>query len=161
MKDRLSGIHQEDSPESYFNRSFRTASIICGAMMISLLVYAVVVEIFKVRFQGYFGLARFEDIRMLRYLFYMIGALEIIVIRIIRGLVLRKKAGDDSRILIQKLLRTSIISVSLSEVPALMGMSLFFLTGQTKDFYILLAVSFFLIFMFFPRRPNWREWGGL
>ena len=151
----------ENSTEVYFNRTFRTASIICGAMMVSLLVYAVVVELFRARFQGYFGLARFQDIRMLRYLFYMIGALEIIVIRVIRGLVLRKKATDEIRSLVQKLFRTSLISVSLSEVPALLGMALFFLTGQTKDFIILLAVSFFLIFMFFPRRQNWADWAGL
>ena len=161
MRDETREGSSGKSLEAYFNKTFKSASIICGAMMASLLIYAVAVEIFRARFEGYFGLARFEDIRMLRYLFYMIGALEIIVIRIVRGLVLRKKIADDSRSLIQKLMRTSLISVSLSEVPALLGLVLFFLTGQTRDFFILLTVSFLLIFMFFPRRRNWEEWSQL
>ena len=156
--------HDQDGPQildAYFKKTFKTAWIISLALIISLLVYAVVVEISRSSFKGYFGLAHFDDIRMIRYLFYMIGALEIIVIRIIRGLVLRKSHVDIPRSLIQKLFRASILSATLSEVPALLGLVLFFLTGQTKDFFILLAVSFLLIFMFFPRRQNWSDWAGL
>ena len=98
---------------------------------------------------------------MLRVLLYLIGAVEIIVIRILRGLVLRKSAHQSGRVLIQKLFRASIISATLSEVPALLGLVLFFLSGQTRDFYILVAVSFALLFIFFPRRQNWMDWAGV
>lgn len=147
--------------EAYFIKIFKTAWIISAALLVSLLVFAGLVEFFRLSFKGYFGLALFDHIRMIRILFYMIGALEIIVIRVIRGLVLRKSRGENPRTLVQKLFRTSVISATLSEIPALLGLVLFFLTGQTRDFFILLVVSFFLIFMFFPRRQNWIDWAGL
>jgi hypothetical protein len=148
-------------PEAYFNKTFKTAWIVSAALMLSLLLYAVVVEIFRSSHKGSLGLAYFQDIRMIRYLFYMIGALEIIVIRVLRGLLLRKIHGEEPGLLIQKLFRTSLFSAVLSEVPALLGLTLFFLTGQTRDFFILLAVSFLLIFMFLPRKENWKTWAGL
>ncbi|MCK7583580.1 MAG: hypothetical protein MZV65_54010 [Chromatiales bacterium] len=46
----------------------------------------------------------------------------------------------------------------LGEVPAIVGLALFLVSGQALDFYKLLFVSLFLTFLNFPRAGAWEEW---
>lgn len=94
----------------------------------------------------------------LRYIFYGAGVATIILIRWLRGVLLRKSSQDSEEVLLNRIFRSFIISFALSEVPALLGLALFLLGGLIKDFYILTVVSFVLMFMFFPRYPHWRDW---
>ena len=112
MNTGKDGSEQGSPLREYFNKTFRTAQILNGAMVATLLVYAVVVEVFRSRFSGFWDLGQFDTLRMLRVVLYMIGALEIIVIRIIRGLVLRKTPDQSGRALVQRLFRASIISAT-------------------------------------------------
>jgi hypothetical protein len=52
----------------------------------------------------------------------------------------------------------SMISAALCEVPVILGWVLFFLSGNVRDFYILLFISLVLFVLYFPRFSNWEEW---
>jgi hypothetical protein len=134
------------------------ALIISVVIMGSLLVYLLVVEIFRAKLSPFTGWVELSSPQSVRYIFYLAAALQIVVIRLLRGLLLRAKSMDSEEKLILKLFRVSIMTSVLAEVPALMGLVLFFLGGFNSDFYILLFVSFFLVFMFFPRISNWKTW---
>lgn len=140
-------------------------SVVVGiAIIASLFVYAIVVLLLKSQSVTAGRLATIQDVRGLRYVFYALSVGIVIILRVLRGLLLRRQSSDTRQTLIGKLQRTSILSMALSEGPAIFGLLLFFLGGMERDFYILLFVSLVLVFMYFPRLKNWEEWlesGGI
>ena len=139
-------------------KAFRNAALICASIMASLPVYLLVVEIIKASQRPFLGLVDVSNILMLRYLFYALAVIQVIIIRVLRGLLLRKPPSASAEELMRRLFKTSILTFALCEVPVLFGLVLFFMRGFYKDFYFLLFVSFFLMFMFFPRYTNWADW---
>lgn len=132
--------------------------IINAAIVASLVIYAVVVEIMKARFYPFEGLIDNFDFVPFRYVLYVLAIANPIVIVQIRKALLKKASFDDRRNAIQRLSRTSVITAAFCETPAIMGLVLFLLSGLRRDFYILLALSFIFVFLFFPRYSNWEEW---
>jgi len=123
-----------------------------------LAVYVVLTEVIRAYFDPFLGVGERFDYIKYRYLFYFLSAGTIVMIRLMRGLLLGKKRTEDISRAALKLLRTSIITSALSELPALFGFVLFILNGISRDFYILLFISLFLMFMFFPRYSQWKAW---
>lgn len=91
-------------------------------------------------------------------LFYALSIIHVFLLRIVRGLLFKKLPINNRQMLISKLEQASIISVVLSEGPALYGLVFFFLSGMSRDFYLLLLVSGIILFMYFPRFKNWQYW---
>ena len=139
-------------------RSYRTAAIVAWSFFSMLVVYVVLTEVIRASFDPFLGVGERFDYIKYRYLFYILSAASIIIIRFLRGVLLRKKRTEDIQRTAAKLLRTSVITSALSELPALFGFFLFILSGISRDFYILVFVSLFLMFMFFPRYSQWRAW---
>ena len=139
-------------------RSHRTAAVAAWGFFSMLVVYVVLTEVIRASFDPFLGVG--EKIRYdnYKYLFYILSAGSVVVIRLLRGVMLRKKRGEDIHRTASKLLKTSIITSALSELPALFGFVLFIISGISRDFYILLFVSLFLMFMFFPRFSQWKAW---
>jgi len=139
-------------------KAYQTTTIINSAIMASLVIYVVVVEIMKARFEPFEGLIDNFDFIPLRYALYALAMANLIVIVQIRKVLLKKASFDDSRDAIERLRRTSIITSAFCEIPAIMGLILFLLSGLRRDFYLLLVLSFIFVFLFFPRYSNWEEW---
>jgi len=51
----------------------------------------------------------------------------------------------------------ALVTAALAEVPALVGLVRFVLTGRSWDFYLLAAWSLLLQLVHFPRRERWAE----
>jgi len=145
------------SPEK-LSRMFRTALWVAGAVLAALPLYILVVEVLK-RSGVRLGLGLGPGaLQAWRYALYGAAIAAVILLRVMRGMILRKRPDDSPDRLAHKLLQASIFTSALSEVPALLGVILFLAAGFTRDFYILLIVSLFLMFMFFPRYRNWAQW---
>jgi hypothetical protein len=141
-------------------RMFRLALLVAAAVLAALPVYILVVEILK-RQGGRLGPSLAAGtVNALRYGMYGVAVVAVILLRVLRGMIIRKSPGDSPDRMARKLLLASILTSVLSEVPALLGMVLYLVAGFYRDFYILLIVSLFLMFMFFPRYRNWSEWAG-
>jgi len=139
-------------------KRYRVAVIIGAAVVASLFVYAVVAEIIKAQVKPFQGFVYLYNIGTLRYLFYAAAVLMVVFMRLLRAVLLRKTQADDERSLIAKLFRATILTLALCEVPAILGLVYFLLSGISMDFYFLSFVSLFLIFMYFPRYNNWEAW---
>jgi hypothetical protein len=144
--------------ESELKKKARVALYVAIAEIVSLAVYVAFEEVFRATHKAFVGLAPFSDVRTIRYVFYGLAVLQVIFLRLVRGLVLRKSASESPVSLIRKLFWASLITSALSEVPAILGLILFLLAGLNLDFYALTFVSLILIFMFFPRGAQWSDW---
>ncbi len=136
----------------------RTAAILAAAALASLLLYVLVVELILRKGLRPDIALQPDSAALMRYALYGAAVLTVVLIRVLRGLILRKRPGEDAAVLGRRLLRASVLTATLSEAPALLGLVLFLTAGLNRDFYILTAVSLVLMFMFFPRLSHWREW---
>ena len=136
----------------------KTVAMIGVTVIITLVAYLAVVEVVRAAFKPFRGFAATSHTRELRFAFYGAAILAVLVIRFLRQFFLRRPAGGGGPAGVHRLERASLVTMILSEIPGLLGLTLFLLFGLNIDFYILLFVSFFLVFMYFPRRPSWEEW---
>ncbi len=141
-----------------FEQTFKISRAVAISVMATFVLYLITVELIRNQYKPFTGITQLNNLLTIRYILYGISVLQVIIIRILRGLLLKKKQNQDESTLIQKLFKTSILTSALCEVPVLMGLILFLLRGFNRDFYILLFVSAFLMFMFFPRYHSWKEW---
>jgi len=139
-------------------KAAKTAVVLASSMLAVLFIYLVAVEIIRARMAPFSGLVEIKNTMFLRYGFYGIAVFQVILIRVLRGFLLRKTLSSEKTNLADDLFKTSILILALSEIPAVLGLVLFLLAGLNRDFYILLFVSLFLMFMYFPRYNNWKTW---
>jgi hypothetical protein len=145
-------------PTSDLKRVFRTTIITNGALVASLFLYAFMVELIRSQLRPFPGLL-VSGLRnqTLRYLFFGAAIGAVVLVRLAGRTLPKVTPGEDLHLLILRLSRTAVITSALGELPALLGFVLFLLTGFTRDFYILLFVSLFLEFMYFPRLSVWQD----
>lgn len=139
-------------------KAYHTSVIVGIAITASLFVYLIVFFMLRTPFLTAERLTAIQNTRNLRYLFYALSVGVVVFLRLLRGFLLKRQLSDTRQVLIAKLQRTSILSMALSEGPAIFGLVLFFLGGLERDFIILLFVSMILVFMYFPRYKNWEAW---
>ena len=144
--------------DNELRRAFRVAVILGVAVIGSLFVSVLVVEYLKANYHSVVGFVSFQYLRSLRYIAYALSIIHAFILRIIRGFLFRKLPVDNRAKLIGRLSQISIISVILCEGPGFYGFVFFFLSGISRDFYLLMAVSIILLFMYFPRLKNWQYW---
>jgi hypothetical protein len=141
-------------------KSFRPALIVALAMLVSLAAYIVLALLLKASRPNHRPLLQPETANLVRLGFYGLSILQVIIIRVMRGLFFQKSPGLSAASLGRRLMLVSIITSVFSEVPALLGFILFLLAGLTRDLYVLVFVSLVLMFMFFPRLSYWEEWAA-
>ena len=137
-------------------RTYRETAIVCGAMVASILIYAVVVEVLRARArQPLGGGGAGINIDVLRYAIYLLAGIEGLAIPFVRRAV---EAGPALRGSLLARLRTgSLVGAALAEVPAVLGLVLFLLAGSRPDFYALAGWSLLLQLFHFPRYERWEE----
>jgi hypothetical protein len=138
-------------------RTFRQTVIISGALTASLLVYAIMLEIIKTTLAPFPGFLQIAGGQMMRYFFYGVAVLVIILTRLLSRTPLRSGPEEGPFVFINKLARAAILIAAVSEIPAVLGFIFFIMTGTSRDFYFLFLVSLILEFLYFPRRRVWEE----
>jgi hypothetical protein len=145
--------------------AYRNAVITCGAMAASTVFYAVVVAVISVSqapFDGFAGEGFAGGLQPpgLRVALWAVAVFEAGLIGIVRrALLARSRAGGESA-QARQLVRAAVVTSALAEVPAILGLVLFMLSGLRGDFYALLALSIALQALYFPRLDGWREWAA-
>ena len=124
-------------------------------VMASLLIYIALVEIFGMKLSPYSDQSSY--LTSMRYIFYGITIVVIFAIRRITSLFkLRPITGKIEKNL-RRMLRISIITSLLCEIPALLGLVYFLVKGIKKDFYYLVILSAVLLLLYFPRYSSWES----
>ncbi|MDH4217249.1 MAG: hypothetical protein OEZ52_11025 [Candidatus Aminicenantes bacterium] len=139
-------------------KAYQISFVLHVAFMATLIIYAFTVEILRGNLQDFQGFAQNANFSWIRYIFYGMVLAQVFIIRFIRNILSKRMTSGEERILIGHLNRASVISSALCEVPAVLGVVLFFIIGTARDFYVLLFVSLVLFVLYFPRYANWEEW---
>jgi len=145
-------------PDPNLKKVFRTTVFVSGAMLASLFLYALMVELVRSQLKPFPGLL-VSGVRhqTLRYLFFAAAVGAVVLVRFAGRARFKKTPGEDLTRLIFRLSRTAVITSALAELPAVLGFVLFLLTGFSRDFYVLLFSSLVLEFIYFPRQRDWQD----
>lgn len=143
-------------------KGYRRAVLVWMAMVLSIFIYALVVELMRMNPALLERPSPFRETDAFRYVFLFLATTEFFVIGFIRnhslsGRSVGNRSSDRSHFSskITKLLSISIITNALCESVAISGLLLFFLTKNPFDFYLFLAWSVVYFLFYFPRYDQW------
>lgn len=145
----------EDNP--LVKQAFRVNKIIAMAMVASLGVYALIVEVLRGQQESFPGCAP-ESAQHLPDIFMIVALIIIVVITKARKTLLKISPADEIETKIRKLTTATVVTFALSEVPVLLGLILFLLGGYVKEFYMLLTLSALMMGLHFPKADHWAVW---
>jgi hypothetical protein len=137
---------------------YRGAAIISGAMMGGLVVYVMLVEFFRRAHSPFEGLNPSALPAQARDVFYGLAFAAFLLARFVRKTILKQAPSEGSDVLVRKLKTATIVTFALADVPAIMGLVLFLLSGLYQEFYALLLFSLLLMGVYFPRIDYWESW---
>lgn len=146
-------LNQDDELRGHF----RPAATVSAAVVASLVLYLVLVEVLRAVYKPFRGFASLGDVQTVRYAVFGAAIVVVILIRLLRPRLLRPVPGADERTALVRLQRAAVLTMVLAEVPAILGLGHFLITGLNVDFYVLLVASLVLVFMYFPRKAAWEE----
>jgi hypothetical protein len=140
-------------------REHRVTVFLAAGILAGLVVYAAVVEI--IRHQGMaltrdlpFAIERLRD-------GFLVAALAVFLgVRLVRKSLLKQGQGESIRTLANRFRMVTIVTYALCEIPAILGLVLYFLGGLYREFYGLLFYSLLLMVIYFPRYDHWAAWIG-
>ncbi|MFW6140524.1 MAG: hypothetical protein ACOC5S_04135 [Acidobacteriota bacterium] len=133
--------------------TYRISLYIHLGIMGSLLIYIALVEVFGMRLSPYSGQTGY--LSSMRYIFYGITIVVIFTIRRINSMFKMRPVKGKLDKNLNRLLRISILTSLLCEIPALLGLVYFLAKGIKKDFYYLVILSAVLLLLYFPRYSRW------
>jgi F0F1-type ATP synthase membrane subunit c/vacuolar-type H+-ATPase subunit K len=145
-------------PVEELKKMYRTNVFIGAGVILSMVIYAVIVEVIRTKFKPFHGLIKVTNGQSLRLSFYGLAILMILVMRFLQPLLYRHPQTDGHKKLLMHLNTAALVTYFLAEVPAILGLVLFLLAGFSKDFYIFLFISLLLELMYFPRTSHWESW---
>jgi len=142
----------------------RTARIIFAALVLSLVAYAVVVQVL-VHVVGWRGTLPEPTAALLRWIFYALGAVMFAGGLVARGRFLRadalvtlaRRAGTEAAL--TQLHARTIALLAVMESVAIYGLVLFLAGGRLADFYVLWGLGLLGQLLLAPRREVWEEVG--
>lgn len=130
---------------------------LAGSMLSSLLMFVVIVEIIHRR-PAALGQTGFgQDAELVRYVFYALSIVIVLVARVVRGFMLRGTKSSDIHRLVARLNSANVITFGLADAPVIMGLVLFVGWRHYTDFYILGFISLYLMLRHFPRYGSWES----
>lgn len=134
--------------------AYKQTATVAGAIAASLLMYAVVSEVLM-RAPTSDGVPAFLE--PLRIALFVIAGVAIFVTTIIKGVMLRN-APADAAARLARLRTATFTALALCELPAISGLILVMVGRNRSDFYMLLAISTYMMVRHFPRRGAWDEY---
>lgn len=140
-----------------WRRVFRSTRLICAAIVASLFIYALIVEILRSRLAFFAGLVKPEEARPFRVVLYSLAILSVLLTRFTHRRMMASRPGESLQESVLRLSRASVMTAVLAELPALLGFVLFLLAGSSWDFYFLWFASLVVEFILFPRSSAWES----
>lgn len=142
------------TPTTDVRNAYRVAVFITFSMMVSLVVYAAIVQLVPI---GDRSSIAPRTLQVVRLAVFAAGLAVFIAARFVRRSLFRGGPTDGLDVILPRLLRASVIAAALSEAPAVMGLALFFVGGARTDFYAMALLSLVMFAMYFPRMSAWKD----
>lgn len=138
-------------------KAYRESRIISLAMIAGLGFYVGVVEFFLFQNASFSGFAA-ESIKDFKDYFILGGLVAFIAIRTSRTAILKREPAEALDVLLRKLKTANIVVYAIAELPAILGLVLFMLTGKREDFYALGTFSILAMILYYPKLSHWEAW---
>jgi hypothetical protein len=135
--------------------------VVYAAMMGSILVHWIVVQVIRKVGQIPRGRDIFDAVDWLRYPLYLLGLAACVAIPIMRRRlfdtrrVVRRARGQGLPELLSALSSHQILIFAAAEIPVILGLALYFVGGYLLDFYVLAALSMVGFGLAFPSAADW------
>ena len=143
----------ELSPDS-FNAAYKQTRTVAIAIVAALPIYVVVAEILT---RNATRTELPDTLGTLRIVMFVVAGMVIFTTTLIKGILLRSAPADAPGRL-ARLRTATIVALGLSEMPAIFGLILVLLGSTRSDFYMLLAISGYMMVRHFPRHGAWEEY---
>ncbi|GAB4581174.1 MAG: hypothetical protein Fur0022_39210 [Anaerolineales bacterium] len=142
-----------------FDSTFNRLRWIAIAMLGSLFVEAIVVEMMR-WFVPFSGFANSDGgfSRDFLYLLLVAGLADLLFLPILRRRFLAGRPGANPKLLIPRMRVITILSLAISNAPAMLGLVIFLMWNARWAFYALWVVSLGFMLIYFPRQYFWEEW---
>jgi hypothetical protein len=145
---------------SELRQAHRTATLITGGLITSLVMYAVVANVFRMGHAPSEGPAGVPgpELSLVRYGAWIASAAVVVVLPGLRRVLLTRRPDETRQRSIARLTLTTVAVGGLAEFPALAGFILVILGGLFLDFYLLASLSLALLLVNAPRFETWEAW---
>lgn len=144
---------RDHSSADFAATSYKQMLTVAAPIAAALPVYAIIAEVLwrgsAVEPPAYFG--------TLRIAFFVIAGVMIFTATIVKGVMLRNAPADPLARL-ARLRTATLTALAMSEVPAIFGLVLVVIGRARPDFYMLLAISAYMMVRHFPRRGAWQDY---
>jgi hypothetical protein len=136
--------------------------VVYGAMVGSILVYWIVVQVIRKVAEIPRGRDVFAAVDWLRYPLYVLGLAACAAVVVLRRRlfdpagVIRRARGRSLPELLSTLSSNQVLVFAVGEIPVILGLALYFVGGYLVDFYVLAGLS---VVAFAFAFPSAREWG--
>lgn len=149
--------------EERVRRVLAPLRVVYGAMIASILVYLIVVQLIRKVGQIPRGRDIFAAVDWLRYPLYVLGAAACVAVFVFRrwlfrpdGL-LRRAAGKGLPEVLSALSSSQVLVFAVAEVPVVFGLALYFVGGYLLDFYLMAGLSIVAFALAFPSSRDWED----
>jgi hypothetical protein len=135
--------------------------VVYGAMMGSILVHWIVVQVIRRVGQIPRGRDAFAAVDWMRYPLYVLGVAACVAIPVMRRRlfapddVIRRARGRNLPEVLSALSSNQILIFAVGEVPVILGLALYFVGGYLLDFYFLAGLSVVAFALAFPSAVEW------
>jgi len=145
---------------SELRQAHRTAVLITGGFITSLVMYAVIASLFRMSHAPAEGVASFPAPRMsfARYAAWTASGVVVVGLPGFRRMLLTRRPDETRPRAIARLTLASVAAAGLAELPAVAGFVLVILGGPFLDFYLLGSLSLALLLTYAPRFGTWEAW---
>ncbi|MFI5339767.1 MAG: hypothetical protein ACHQ7N_08010 [Candidatus Methylomirabilales bacterium] len=137
--------------------------VVYGAMVGSILVYWIVVQVIRKVGQIPRGRDVFAAVDWLRYPLYVLGIAACVAIVVTRQRlfdpenVVRRARGQNLPEVLTALSSNQVLVFAVGEVPVILGLALYFVGGYLLDFYILAGLSAAAFALAYPSAVEWEQ----
>jgi hypothetical protein len=143
---------------SELRQAHRTAALITGGLITSLVMYAVIAGMLRMSHAPSEGAASLPAPQVARYAAWITSAIVAVAVPGVRRALLTRRPDETRQRGIARLTLATLAVGGLAEVPALAGFILVILGGLVLDFYLLGSLSLALLLANAPRYEAWEAW---
>ena len=145
---------------SELRQAHRTAALITGGLITSLVMYAVIASVFRMSHAPSEGAASLPapQMSLVRYAAWIASGVVVASLPGVRRLLLTRRPDDTRQRAIARLTVATVAVGGFAELPAIAGFVLVILGGLFLDFYLLGSLSLALLLANMPRYEAWEAW---
>ncbi len=153
----------EERDHLRLHTSYRTLRVTYAGMLSSLGVYWLVVMLIRKVGAIPSGRGSYAETDWLRYPLYAVGAGLVGLVLVVRRRLLRpatvreRASGNDAQAYLSAIFAVHVIVFALAEIPAILGLALYFVGGFLVDFYAMAALALCGFAAVFPRESEGAE----